>query len=93
VVAQRRRGAAASGLLIATSALAYDVMHFGVRTAGELERLPARIAVVLGLLLLLGVIAIGLRLAIRYGSPPTAWWIASCPCCIRCPPGLPGSLL
>lgn len=70
--ALRRRSTTASGLIVATlGALAYDATHFAVRTAQELSTAAGRVAVTAALAVLLAVIAIGLRRALRDLSPPT----------------------
>ena len=71
-MALRRRAAVASGLVVATlGALAYDATHFAVRTAQELPTAGGRVAVTAGLAVLLAVIVVGLRLALRHSPPPT----------------------
>jgi Kef-type K+ transport system membrane component KefB len=61
-----RRSTLALGFLVATlGALAYDATHFAVRTAQEVSGGMVRLALFAGLLLLLAVIGLGLRAALR----------------------------
>jgi Kef-type K+ transport system membrane component KefB len=66
-----RRGAAwGVGLLVAMlGALAYDATHFAVRTVAELSNGALRLAVIGGLVVLLVVIGLGVRSALRAMSP------------------------
>ena len=65
-IALHRRSIQAAGFLVATlGALAYDATHFAVRTAQEVSSGAVRLALFAGLFLLLAVIGLGLRAALR----------------------------
>ena len=62
----RRQSIHAAGFLVATlGALAYDTTHFAVRTAQEITGGMVRLGLFAGLFLLLAIIGLGLRAALR----------------------------
>jgi hypothetical protein len=71
-VALRRGSPRAPSLLVATlGALAYDATHFAVRTAQETPGGMARAGVAAGLCVLLAVIGLGIRAALRHNTGVT----------------------